>query len=269
VYAVVSTTSSAAIADRPSLFPGLICLLSNSACKAMVRLANAGSLHRSSQCVLSFYCIVLLTTLFVSSCYWQPFPLDSPLTTPWSENITTFADALKASLPADYDPSPALPSVMRAVDRCWCDFTGSFFEPFNVSHWEYLSVLKVSQDLERKRKAVAPPETLSTDKQETSSAAYISRKDTQDSTISETLWNFLFFPFSLQTPNKVDSSSFSQDVLLPKVSNPDRAAPSGTGTSPPTATPGTSSSPTSNKLTLAREYDLQPYGLGLVVDLGW
>jgi len=213
-----------------------------------------------------FYCIVLLTTLFVSSCYWQPFPLDNPLTTPWSQNITTFADALKTSLPAN--STPAFPSVMRAVDRCWCDFTGSFFESFNVSHWEYLSVLKVSQDLERKRRNAVTPDAVSTNKQESSAAVHSTNTDTQESFLSDILWHILFFPFSLQTSNKIDS-------LLPKVSSPDRAstiASIGVGTPPeslPTTNPGTVPFTTSNVISPGREYDLRPYGVGLVVDLGW
>jgi len=218
-----------------------------------------------------FYCIVLLTTLFVSSCYWQPFPLDNPLAAPWSENITTFADALKASLPTNYNPGPAFPSVMRAVDRCWCEFTGSFFEPFNVSHWEYLSVLKVSQDLQRRRKAAVPPEMVLVDKQETSSPVYVASKDSQGSTISDTFRNFLFFPFSLQTPNRVDSS-ISQDVLLPEVSIPNGRSTGASGDvrtslDSPMSVPGTF--PTNNKVSPGKEYDLRPYGLGLVIDLGW
>jgi len=201
----------------------------------------------------SFYCIVLLTTLFVSSCYWQPFSLDDPLTTPWSENITTFADALKASLPAN--STPAFPSVMRAVDRCWCDFTGSFFEPFDISHWEYLSVHKVTQDLERKRKAAATPEIMSRNK-ESSLPVFDTDKD---SSLSDILWNILLFPFSLQTfTNREDSPS----VLLPKPDKVGTTASIGIRIPPET-------SPTAGTSNKYSEYDLRPYGLGLVVDLGW
>jgi len=202
-----------------------------------------------------FYCIVLLTTLFVSSCYWQPFPVDNPLSLPWSEDVTTFADALKASLPGN--STPAFPSVMRAVDRCWCDFTGSFFEPFDVSHWEYLSVLKVTQGLERKRKAAATSEIVSSNK-ETILPVY--GTDNKDTSFSDILWNILFFPFSLQTfTNRIDSPS----VLLPK---PDKVGSTASISirKPPESSP-TAGTPPSTR----REYDLRPYGLGLVVDLGW
>jgi len=147
---------------------------------------------------------------------------------------------------------------MRAVDRCWCDFTGSFFEPFDISHWEYLSVHKVTQDFERRRKAAATSETMSSNKG-SSLPVYDTDKD---SSLSQILWNILFFPFSLETfTNRVDSPS----VLLPK---PDKA---GTTASIGTVLPP-ESSPTagaSRKYSLGWGYDLRPYGLGLVVDLSW
>ncbi|KAF8349842.1 hypothetical protein F5887DRAFT_877677 [Amanita rubescens] len=94
-----------------------------------------------------FYCIVLLSTLFLTSCYWQPFPLDTPLSVPWSSNITTFSHALNASISPSF--SKPIPNVIRAVDRCWCDFSNGFFEPFNVSHWEYVTVFRLKNELER------------------------------------------------------------------------------------------------------------------------
>jgi hypothetical protein len=150
---------------------------------------------------------------------------------------------------------------MRAVDRCWCDFTGSFFEPFNVSHWEYLSVLKVRQDLERKRRIAVTPETS---KQETSTAVYDTNKNPQGPSLSDILWDILFFPFSLQTfTNRVGSPS----ALFPK---PDRTSTTtSTSVETPPESPRTAIPGISNKFTVGREYDLRPYGLGLVVDLGW
>ncbi|KAJ7171831.1 hypothetical protein C8R43DRAFT_979596 [Mycena crocata] len=113
-----------------------------------------------------FYCIVLLVTLFFSSCYWQPFPIDSPLSSPWADNITTFAEALNATIATPYDKP--LPPVMRTLDRCWCDFwVGGFFEPYNVSQWERSSVLKLADELERARKAeLAEQEKTKADKEE-------------------------------------------------------------------------------------------------------
>ncbi|KAJ8703138.1 hypothetical protein PTI98_001788 [Pleurotus ostreatus] len=100
-----------------------------------------------------FYCIILLTTLFISSCYWQPFTLDTPLAIPWSENITTFGAALNATLSKDLQ-NITLPSTIRVIDRCWCDFsTNGFFEPYNVTQWEWNSVDKLKTDLEKQAAA--------------------------------------------------------------------------------------------------------------------
>ncbi|KAF5392479.1 hypothetical protein D9757_002136 [Collybiopsis confluens] len=95
-----------------------------------------------------FYCIILLATLFLSTCYWTPLSLDAPLSQPWTENITTFADALKSTLSPSY--SRPLPSLIQPADRCWCDIsTTGFFEPFNATQWELHSVVKLRDSLER------------------------------------------------------------------------------------------------------------------------
>ena len=109
-----------------------------------------------------FYCIVLLSTLFISSCYWQPFPLDTQLSVPWADNITTFAEALTSALPSNY--TQPLPVVIRPVDRCWCDLSsGGLFKPFNVSHWEHQSVMKLKAELIGQQAALLNSTSLETD----------------------------------------------------------------------------------------------------------
>ena len=197
----------------------------------------------------SFYCIVLLTTLFVSSCYWQPFPVDNPLTTPWSENITTFADALQASLPSNY--TRPLPSVMRAVDRCWCDFSGNFFEPFNVSHWEYLSIQRVSQDLLRQEKSNESNERTGQQEAQLVLPARglgFSLKPSH----SHKFWSLFSYPSERR------KSELSSNL---KHTNPQTWSPTATFPLPPP--PSLAGRPPQ------WEYDLRPYGLGMIVDLGW
>ena len=204
----------------------------------------------------SFYCIVLLTTLFVSSCYWQPFPVDNPLTTPWSENITTFADALHASLPSNY--TRPLPSVMRAVDRCWCDFSGNFFEPFNVSHWEYLSIQRVSQDLLRQEKLGSNASNERKGQQENQLVLPHAARGLGFSLHplhSHKFWSLFFRPsyrrksYNLKHANSQTRSPTAVDVSLSVVT-----------TTPPSS---------SLEGRLRWECDLRPYGLGMIVDLGW
>ncbi|KNZ78166.1 hypothetical protein J132_01691 [Termitomyces sp. J132] len=189
-----------------------------------------------------FYCIVLLTTLFVSSCYWQPFPLDSSLSAPWAGNITTFAEALNGSLSSNY--SHPFPNVIQAVDRCWCDFSvGGFFEPFNVTHWEYVSVQRLKDDLERKKK----------------SEEALEKKEIINDT--ETLL----------TPTAVGSFNLTM---------PRTAAPSPSSSVIPLKSAGRdlrsifrlfhyTFKAEDKRPLFRREYDLRPYGLGILVDFGW
>lgn len=208
--------------------------------------------------LFSFYCIVLLTTLFVSSCYWQPFPIDSPLTIPWSNNITTFSEALNSTLMPNY--SHALPTVMRAVDRCWCDFsTGGFWEPFNVSQWEYLSVQRLRRELEQKDAyaILAANNTQS----------LVPANDSMGMPLNQTL-----LPLSNST---VPTSTFWSRLRnfpqgsqrVPTAETREADPPSFVEVKNITSAPQAMSQ--FNLPFIRQEYDLRPYGIGLVVDLGW
>ncbi|KDQ17457.1 hypothetical protein BOTBODRAFT_574757 [Botryobasidium botryosum FD-172 SS1] len=83
------------------------------------------------------YCILLLVALFTSSCYWEPIPTSTLSIPPSALNLTY----------------PELPSVgyssstlIRLVDRCWCDFgLTPFFDPFNNTRWEEVSLERDSK----------------------------------------------------------------------------------------------------------------------------
>ncbi|KAJ7151557.1 hypothetical protein C8R46DRAFT_487714 [Mycena filopes] len=206
-----------------------------------------------------FYCIVVLVTLFFSSCYWQPFPIDGPLSVPWSDNITTFAQALNATLAAPYDRP--LPPVMSTLDRCWCDFWGGgFFDPYDVSRWERSSVQKLADDLERERRAElagpAPQEKL----QEIAAACEVEpmprtaappeptsvRRELHVRGVAANMWS-LVQPYIRSARAMAELSAFkAENVTAPE-------------------------QPVEKSLPLLRwEYDLdRTYGLGLVVDFGW
>ncbi|KAG6869060.1 hypothetical protein C0993_004733 [Termitomyces sp. T159_Od127] len=223
-----------------------------------------------------FYCIVLLTTLFVSSCYWQPFPLDSPLSTPWAENITTFAEALNSSLGSRY--SKPLPDMIQAVDRCWCDFSaGGFFEPFNVTYWEHTSVQRLKDDFERKQKieeaaletkantnhmdTPLTPTTVSSfnlTMPRTSAPGPSSLSFPLKSATRDLRSIFRLFHYALKGDSSLDLSS-----SLPA---PEPLSP----TLDITNTPSQPAPPTKGmRPFFRREYDLRPYGLGILVDFGW
>ncbi|KAI0666272.1 hypothetical protein C8Q78DRAFT_1198191 [Trametes maxima] len=94
-----------------------------------------------------FYCLALLTTMCISLCYWPPIPIDTPLARPWSENITTFADALRWKMPNL--PHEKIPSIMSMEEHCWCDVSGGVFSPVNLTMWEEASVNRAVERLEK------------------------------------------------------------------------------------------------------------------------
>ncbi|PPQ78193.1 hypothetical protein CVT26_007570 [Gymnopilus dilepis] len=193
-----------------------------------------------------FYCIVLLTTLFVSSCYWQPFPVDSSLSSPWSENVTTFAQALKATLKSNY--SGPIPTVIHAVDRCWCDFSsGAFFEPFNVSHWEYLSVRRLSNELERQHDN-ATMEAVDGGRDTLAGVDGMIDSQPPSRPARSKFW-WLRRPFS------------SSASLAPAVDSREQNEQEGTPSKPGPSTPA--------QPLLRKEYDLRPYGVGISIDFSW
>ncbi|KAJ7275572.1 hypothetical protein B0H12DRAFT_1087898 [Mycena haematopus] len=204
-----------------------------------------------------FYCIVVLVTLFFSSCYWQPFPSDSPLSTPWTDGITTFAEALNATLTVPYDKP--LPPVMSTLDRCWCDFWGGgFFDPYNVSQWERASVVKLAGELERERNEelaalAALQATSNANATEVEAMPRTAAPEPSPSSrlsplrgVAESVWSVMH-PY-LQSTRVLPESS---PPLIEKTDNV--TAPQTEESSPP----------------LRWEYDLRTYGLGVVVDFGW
>lgn len=277
---MVFTVTSVAIAHGASILSCIVHLLSHNACKALVSLLIFQLTSCFSCTFYSFYCIVLLTTLFVSSCYWQPFPIDNPLITPWSESITTFAEAINASLPSNY--TTPLPTAMRAVDRCWCDFSGGFFEPFNISHWEFLSVQKVSQELQRQQRldeiAAGKKFTSEQKVQQQSIPDGVhgpSPGSERNSLPSRNYFWALFQPFPRRMQKRNEEYLLAEEpasaviaqhpnavVPLEKASRSSILATNLTQLS-------TSSDSSIPMRTSPLEYDLRPYGFGIIVDLGW
>ncbi|KAF8887772.1 hypothetical protein BD779DRAFT_1526078 [Infundibulicybe gibba] len=209
-----------------------------------------------------FYCIVLLATLFVSSCYWQPFPMDSSLSVPWADNITTFAEASTLRFRQLY-PSP---SVRHA---------GSFFEPFNVTQWERVSVQRVKEDLERELQfeqnvlTLEETQTTQTDPSSTKSSEMprtpapsptTNRRKIARMSTSE-LWSLLQ-PLGKKLRLQITSRYFSHETRAPQP------------TPPPKVSIGTANDDHKPKIPenlplIRKEYDLRPYGVGILIDFAW
>ncbi|KAL0581403.1 hypothetical protein V5O48_000667 [Marasmius crinis-equi] len=220
-----------------------------------------------------FYCIVLLATLFVSSCYWQPFPLDTPLSHPWADNITTFGEALNASLTQSYWESPhakPLPSVLHPVDRCWCDFaTGNFFDPFNTSNWEINSVKRVKEQLEKQlthdEELAAlehEPQPMKNDEQ--------SQTDTDMPKTASPAFPTSTLAWARNSTAAIPRLGFAsiRPNLWKLVQSLRRPGSDSPGPTPETIPPPQQQN--GKPLPLIRnEYDLRPFGIGMFIDFKW
>jgi hypothetical protein len=216
----------------------------------------------------SFYCIVLLTALFISSCYWQPLPVDSPLSTPWSANITTFSDALNAHIPnyefdyrPDDDNSSKRQTVIRLMDRCWCDFSsGNFFDPFNVASWEFKSIKRLKKELFLGKERVAENESER------------EAKKNQAEPEEDSGRTGFGAPTPPPTP-RVTATTLAREkkgtfealrsVFWRAPSSPPKLP------DPPSSAPVDTSSNDKRRSASSWEFDLEPYGFDLVLDFKW
>ncbi|KAH8988222.1 hypothetical protein EDB92DRAFT_2068877 [Lactarius akahatsu] len=184
-----------------------------------------------------FYCIILLTALFLSSCYWQPVPLISSVSSSWATNAT-FATVLASVLTSPI--AAPLPAVIHLADRCWCDVSSSqLFEPFDIARWERASVEQLKEELERDAARI---------RQLSSSADETELLNEPDN--------------STQPQSSRSNSTFQTPMSLEP--------------SPPLEIPAGSASPNGPPVVssvdlplLRRKYDLRPYGFSMVLDFGW
>ncbi|KAH7930576.1 hypothetical protein BV22DRAFT_1078788 [Leucogyrophana mollusca] len=225
-----------------------------------------------------FYCVILLAALFLSSCYWQPFPLDTPLSVPWAANITTFSDALNATIPPDSDLHQVKPSVIRVVDRCWCDFASGVFHPFDVRKWEETSVQRLRAEMEKQMKVEA---VVQLDEEQREQGDPIKGEEEDEAvspldTVDETV-----LPDSEDPPQVRSSFSVLQSLFRKREHGPKGHPPSATPTAEPSIhhsktsdatpepTPVYIPPPAPEELLAPGEVDLRPYGFDLILDFRW
>jgi hypothetical protein len=206
---------------------------------------------------------VVLTALFLSSCYWQPVTLDTPLYRPWNDNITTFGHALKVMLPQN--TTLDVP-VVQFMDRCWCDVTNKvFFKPFNVTQWEVDSLKFYVEDALRQQKKEAEktmnPVTdaaesrPTNDTQRLPDTALLRSDFAKLYRIAFSRWKSMFAPSNESRPSVTPSAT-----LLPSQSTPS------------VSEPVTTYAPLRDQTSLPwwqREYSLHPYGYDIVFEFGW
>lgn len=263
VYAVVSAPLDPPIAKERPICLALVPAIDRHARSGVVRY---GSCHKTSLSLirfhLSFNCIVVLTALFLSSCYWQPVTLDTPLYKPWNNNITTFGHALKAMLPQN---STLDVQVVQFEDRCWCDVTNKyFFQPFNVTQWEVDSLKLYAEDAARQQQKESEKEVKSITNT-TLSAPTNGTQPSQPVLLMSDLanlygiilsrWKSTFTPLNATRPSVTPSTTLSPSQSTPPPSESTIAY-----------------IPTRDQKSLPwwqREYSLCPYGYDIVFEFGW
>ncbi|KAL5495817.1 hypothetical protein ACEPAI_1281 [Sanghuangporus weigelae] len=238
-----------------------------------------------------FYCMMLLTAPFTSSCYWQAVPIDSPLSRPVG-SATTFREAILAnsslldtsalksqdpssSLSANLELKPLngstkldglLPPAIQPLDRCWCNIfsRSGLFEPTDVSRWEMENVLVARNAIEIRAKNAAErnSECLSGGEESTEEVGTSEGPTSVDGNVEDADGGS---SFSLRGLREL----LSEPTLTP-FEEPDVHESHHTD---PEASPITdfSISPTpTRRLKLLRPYyDLRPYGIDITLDFHW
>jgi len=193
------------------------------------------------------YCIVLLVALAQSSCYWQPVP---------SQNLYA---SLPGSVPID---DPPLQGSVHLIDRCWCDISlTGFFQPFNVTRWEVLSLereksLRTGLQREKNPEAATPDAAVVEDDaqkktEELSSGSDVSRPARVMNRIG--FWWGKWYR-RWQYPADGHDNETAETIS----SGPDESVSSPIPEPTPPPLPH-----------LRRQYDLRPYGFELILDFGW
>jgi len=232
-----------------------------------------------------FYCILLLSALFTSSCYWQPLPITASLTSPIG-NATTFAEALAANRTLEEVEGAALPPVIHLLDRCWCNLASpnGLFAPSELSLWERASIerarWRMRKEVKDARDVAAAAEAISngmisegSDNRGDNSGlsnhgAHSSGPSDSPESKSERSNNsvvnrirrlrdiilFSFVPSSHSPSVELDLET-PQDNLAQKENEPHFDSASSSASVP---------------LPLLRSYyDLRPYGLDMTIDFSW
>ena len=238
-----------------------------------------------SPATISFYCMLLLTAMFVSTCYWPPLPIDTPLVRPWAENVTTFADGLRVLMPNV--PVEKIPTTIPIADRCWCDLSGGFFNPINTTKWEELSVARLRSSIEREmalerrererkdceESAVEGEEPSCEPVEDEPLPSLSSLAVTEKRTILELLWiltRYVFFKSRTNTTTPVaDAPTPAEDDYLPEpILVLDEETQEWVMRDPPPPVVIVKERKGILPL-LPPEYDLRKFGFGMVLDLGW
>ncbi|KAK7029682.1 hypothetical protein VNI00_014380 [Paramarasmius palmivorus] len=202
----------------------------------------------------------------------MPLPLDTSLSRPWSDSITTYAEAINETLRASgywdmkYAQHQSVPEVIHPVDRCWCDFaSGTFFEPFNTTEWEVLSVNRVKEGMMRRAKYA---EDLEKKKEVKEEGMELEEPTDMPRTVSP----YTPSPSASTWGRATNATSISIGGIrssLWKAFESWKFAPRNAQSDEQVRTVSQNTSNHACQSLLRKEYDLRPYGVGIVVDFSW
>ncbi|KAG8220171.1 hypothetical protein J3R82DRAFT_1204 [Butyriboletus roseoflavus] len=262
VYPLVLAVASPAPSHCPTVLFGPLLAHLSSPRETMVSIDSYHYLEAPHSRDCSFYCIILLAALFLSSCYWQSFPLDAHLAIPWADNITTFSEALNATIPAHLKILDPTPPIVRVADRCWCDFASGLFEPYDVQKWERDSIQKAITQIEKQRKQFLEPDSdISANVTTTTEPSQLEFKQTSITPTvlgirNETLSSIFRSLFSRRSyklgpsPTSTPTDATTLPEVLPKSSAVEPSIPA-----EPLLVPG--------------QLDMRPFGFELIFDFRW
>ncbi|KAF9229753.1 hypothetical protein BS17DRAFT_744204 [Gyrodon lividus] len=215
-----------------------------------------------------FYCVVLLAALFLSSCYWQSFPLDARLSAPWTDNVTTFYEAFNATIRPGLNLHEFTPPTVRVADRCWCDFASGVFEPYDVQKWEKDSVERAVAEIEMELKQrseaendtklnATTPKLVEEPKTPIPLESQQHNISLQDSNIGKESFSFFRSLFNRSSTRAEPSPTTSASTIAPTPSEiPEK--PSTVDFLLPVETP-----------LLPGQLDMRPFGVDLILDFRW
>ncbi|QRV91801.1 hypothetical protein RhiJN_19819 [Ceratobasidium sp. AG-Ba] len=202
--------------------------------------------------------------LFTSSCYWAPTPLDIPshvlesaLPTLLYGPPTPLQDVL-LSANATASTNTSTPHVtysarLERPKRCWCA-PHNLFEPFNLTRWESKSSMSVIA-----RRDFWDPVT-----DENAITIPVPSRQSRWATLQERVASYGRSRPSAHAAPKPDGTKTGP------LATPTTATRTSESTATATATEkAASDSPSETSATLPWQYDLRPYGGGIILDFGW
>ncbi|KIJ54992.1 hypothetical protein M422DRAFT_24849 [Sphaerobolus stellatus SS14] len=228
-----------------------------------------------------FYCIILLTALFTSSCYWQPVPTH----TLFQSTLTNVSE----TLPLLYLPNTTgidekaitenqlipVPKLTTLSDRCWCELShGRLFDPLNATSWQLSSISRTLGVQSSKRVIVAQDAEDGTESSrlhfwkiwifKLSSAAEKEKEKEKEKESQENTSNN-------QTTSSWGLSSLSRGFPFKSFRSPksDKAEPPAPQPEPIAPSPVTNATGVSSIFQIQPIYDLRPFGLNLLIDTRW